>query len=122
MTDQADDALVHEIHVLRDDMERMAIRMVELSQKLHGRVRRAPADDYTARYVMFANAWTRFGAMVEGAIRRTRGVTRLVSGVPQERLEASAKEVEKPIVPPPVQASTDLAELYGEEMVKYVAS
>lgn len=116
--------LVQEIHTLREDMERTASRMVELAQSLYSKVRRSPSDEYTSRYITFANAWTRFGSMVDGGIRRTAGVTRLVSTIQREqqeaREEAERKEQlrsarvsaeAKPTVQP------DLVELYGEEMV-----
>jgi len=119
--DSEHDDLVREIHVLRDDMERIAVRMVELSQRLYGKVRREQADSYTARYIVFANAWTRFGSMVEGGIRRTKGVSRIMAGVAREKQEA-VEQVEKPVVQRPVETpESDLVELYGEEMVKYAA-
>ena len=119
------DQIVAEIHSLRDDMGRLASRMVELSQVLHGKTRRTPADEFTARYVTFANAWTRFGSMVESGIRRTGGVTRIVVTAQREKAEAlqKAEQAARTVVPPVKQASTqpDLIELYGEEMVKYAA-
>lgn len=120
--------LVKEIHALRDDMERMAARMVELSQTLYSKVRRAPSDDYTARYVTFANAWTRFGSMVDGGIRRTSGVARLVASIQQEKIEASEEADRKQRealraqrAPKQTATAPDLVELYGEEMVNYAA-
>jgi hypothetical protein len=112
--------IVREIHSLRDDMERLSARMVELSQILYGKVKRAPSDDFTARYVAFANAWTRFGSMVVGGIRRTSSATRLVETVAREKREAeemAAREVPMPKKRPSTNGPTDLVALYGEEMV-----
>lgn len=116
--------IVQEIHVVRDEMDRLAARMVELSQSLYSKVRRAPADDYTSRYVTFANAWTRFGSMVDGGLRRTASVSRLVANIRREQVEAEEKDEreatqEKRVEPQ--TASTDLVELYGQEMVTYAA-
>ena len=120
-----DTQVVEEIHSLRDDMSRLAIRMVELSQGLQGKTRRRPTDEFTAPYVMFANTWTRFGAMVESGVRRTGGVTRLVVTAQRERAAAiqKAERGARHVLAPVKQASTqpDLIELYGEEMVKYAA-
>lgn len=115
--------IVKEIHSVRDDMERLSTRMVELSQALYSKVRRAPTDDFTGRYVTFANAWMRFGSMVEGGIRRTSGATRLVETIHREKREAEeqanreARLAEKRFKPTPEQA--DLVSLYGEEMVNH---
>ena len=120
--------IVREIHSVRDEMDRLAARMVELSQALYSKVRRAPADDYTGRYVTFANAWTRFGSMVDGGLRRTSSVSRLVETIRREQAEAeehaerearladkrAAREAE-------TSASPDLVELYGQEMVSHAA-
>ena len=116
--------IVQEIHVVRDEMDRLAARMVELSQALYSKVRRAPADDYTSRYVTFANAWTRFGSMVDGGLRRTASVSRLVANIRREQVEAEEKaerEATQEKRVEPQTASTDLVELYGQEMVTYAA-
>ena len=116
--------IVQEIHVVRDEMDRLAARMVELSQSLYSKVRRAPADDYTSRYVTFANAWTRFGSMVDGGLRRTAGVSRLVANIRREQVEAEEKAEREATQEKRVEqqtASTDLVELYGQEMVTYAA-
>ena len=116
--------IVQEIHVVRDEMDRLAARMVELSQSLYSKVRRAPADDYTSRYVTFANAWTRFGSMVDGGLRRTASVSRLVANIRREQVEAEEKaerEATQEKRVEPQTASTDLVELYGQEMVTYAA-
>ncbi len=119
--------IVMEIQSLRDDMERLSARMVELSQALYSKVRRAPADDYTSRYVTFANAWTRFGSMIEGGIRRTSSATRLVETIPREKMEAEektardAKLAERKPKAAPDHGQADLVSLYGEEMVNHAA-
>lgn len=116
--------IVQEVYLLRDGMEKTAQRIVELSQTLYSKVRRTPADDYTSRFILFANTWTRLGAMVEGGIRRTASTTRIIDGVKREKREAEVKEATKPPTPKPVKpsATTPLAELYGEEMVNHAAA
>ena len=123
------DEIVQEIQSVKTEMERLAARMVELSQVLYRGVRRAPSDDYTSRYIAFANAWTRFGSMVDGGLRRTSGVTRLVTSIHQERLDAEEStrikeardrvQVERKATKSSVATSTDLISLYGEEMVNH---
>jgi len=122
--------LVREIQSVREDMEKLASRMVELSQTLYQRVRKSPVDDYTSRYVAYANAWTRFGSMVDGGIRRTAGVNRLVAAIHRDRVEAEdaaqrqaqkerarlAREGRRSVT-----TDTDLISLYGEEMVNHAA-
>lgn len=122
----ASEELVQEIYALRQDMERTASRMVELAQTLYSKVRRSPSGEYTSRYLTFANAWTRFGSMVDGGIRRTSGVSRLVDTIPQEqqeavqeaaRKEASLQLAQKKAVKKQASVQPDLVELYGEDMV-----
>ena len=121
--------IVKEIHSVRDEMDRLAARMVELSQALYSKVRRAPADGFTSRYVTFANAWTRFGSMVDGGIRRTASVSRLVETIRREQVEAEehaeqeARQAEKRAAQQQAapQATPDLVELYGQEMVSHAA-
>jgi hypothetical protein len=113
--------LVREIHATRDEMNRLAARMVELSQVLYSRVRRAPADDFTSRYLAFANAWTRFGGMVDGGLRRTSGVTRLVESIQREKAEVESEGQKVKPVAPPASPAPDLVELYGQEMVNHAA-
>jgi hypothetical protein len=116
--------IVQEIHLLRDSVGKTAHRIVELSQTLYSKVRRTPADDYTARFVLFANTWLRLGAMVEGGIRRTSSTTRIIEGVHREKREAEVHEsAKKPkLVPTPPVTLTPLAELYGEEMVNHATA
>lgn len=110
------DEIVQEIQALRGEMDRTAVRMGELSQLLLGKVRRTPADDYTSRYLAFANAWLRLGSMVEGGVRRTANVSRLIVAIERERAEKTDTKP-KPVKPSTPTPTTDLVALYGEEMV-----
>lgn len=122
------DEVVQEFGSLREEMGRTAIRMVELSQSLYGRVRSSTSDEYTSRYVTFANSWLRFGQMVEGALHRTNGAMRLVEQIRREKVAASEKEERekeelrrRPVATSVASSQPDLVELYGEEMVNYAA-
>lgn len=120
------DEVVQEFDSLREEMGRTANRMVELSQSLYGRVRSTPSDEYTSRYVTFANSWTRLGQMVEGALHRTNGVMRLMDQIKREKVAASEKEEREKEAArrrpaPPTTDQPDLVELYGQEMVNYAS-
>ena len=121
--------IVQELQALRGEMQRCASRMFDLSQTLYSKVRRAPSDDYTSRYVTFANSWSRFASMVDSSLRRTSGAIRLVETIQQEKVAKEEEQAERlaqeRLRQKRVEASNptpDLAELYGHEMVSYVAS
>jgi hypothetical protein len=116
--------IILEVHRLRDEIESRSRRVVELSQTLYNQVRRQP-DDYTSRFVVFANTWVRFGSMVEGGIRRTGTTTRLIEGVRKEIREAKEQADAVKAKPKPERRQdhlSSLVELYGEEMVSDAAA
>lgn len=118
------DEIVREILGLKSDMERTTARIVELSLVLYSRIRQSPSDEYSNRYLSFANTWTRLGQMVEASLQRTSSAGRLIESVKrdkevasdeQERQDKKARESKK--AAPRQAPMPDLMELYGEEMV-----
>lgn len=113
------DEIVQEVQTLKHDMERATNRVVELSLTLYSRVRQTPSDDYSSRYLSFANTWTRLGQMVEASLHRTGGAFRLMETVRRDKQDV---QEERPVRTPRKKAAsqsptTDLSELYGAEMV-----
>lgn len=115
------DEITREIQTLKGDLERTVNRVLELSLAMYGKVRQTPSDEYSTRYLSFANTWTRFSQMVEVSLQRTGSAFRLIDTIKQEQREAEqeaarpARPSRKKVAPQPY--SSDLSELYGTEMV-----
>lgn len=117
------DEIAQEIQSLKGDLEGTINRVLELSLAMYGKVRQTPADDYSSRYLTFANNWTRFGQMVEATLHRTSSAFRLIESARQDKRDAeeaqeaatarTARQNRKKMPSPP----SDLSELYGAEMV-----
>lgn len=129
-------AIIDEINVLRDGIERSARRIHDLSRILHQQMRRSSLrtgaqtqSRDNAVYVTFANVWTRFGGMVLQGLQRTRQADRVLGMLqkeeeqaerPQEEAQLPQEETQQnqPDVPPPGPGFyDDLITVYGEEIV-----
>jgi hypothetical protein len=87
--------IIAEISGLRDEIERKGTRVHELSNALYRRVRKAPADDTTAIYLTYANAWMRFSGMVSQGITRTAGAVRILKRLPPQP-QAAVEPIKTP--------------------------
>jgi len=94
-----------EILGLQGEIQTKGSRIHELAQTLYQRVRRAPADDSTAIYITYANAWTRFAGMVSlGAVRTSR-VARVLRRLPPKMEHADRPEQARRLVKPQERAA-----------------
>jgi hypothetical protein len=88
--------IILEIKSLRDEIEIKSVRIHTLAQTLYQRVRRAPADDTTAIYMTYANAWTRFAGMVSQGSARTASISKVLRRLPPKA--SQAEEPKKEVV------------------------
>jgi len=112
--------ILGEIQSRRASMRAEGKRIFELSRILQDRVRRAGADEFSARYLNYANACIRFVGGVEQAGQRTASFDRTVATIEKER-EAAEKSRQAQAKPKPqrlvTQGMTDLASIFGQEMI-----
>jgi len=109
--------ILREIQSLKASMRQNGKRIYELSRVLQDRVRRQEADDNTSKYLAYSTACIRFVGGFEQGFQRTSTLDRIVEAIKQEPVVQKAKE---PVPKPkPVSASvgSELAVLFGQEMV-----
>lgn len=121
--------ILKEIQSLRASMRADGRRIHELSVVLQTRVRRAEKDDFSPRYIAYANACIRFAGGVEQAAVRTASFDRVVGTIVQEQEQAAekleqdaknakAKEAKAAKLRPPASGGmADLVSLFGQEMI-----
>lgn len=115
--------IIGEIQSLRGAMREKGQRIYELSRILQDRVRKAGADDYTARYLAFIQANTRFVGGLEQGLQRVASVDRLVGTIQKEQNDAEEREKREQEKPrrrdysSPTSPLADLSALFGQEMI-----
>ena len=109
--------IILEISGLRDEIEAKGVRIYTLAQTLYQRVRRAPADDTTAIYMTYANAWTRFAGMVSQGAVRTASISRVLRRLPPKASQTEEPEKKVVVVKASEEASPAeaLITMYDEE-------
>lgn len=129
----SDDEIIEEIRSLRQDLDRTARRVLELSNVLGSRASsaRREGDLVGSATLAYANAWTRVGAMVGQATQRASSTERLVDQTRKrvqqdrerkavddqrkQRREAARATIRHPGAPE--SPADDLMELYGKEVM-----
>jgi hypothetical protein len=116
--------ILREIQSLRASMRADGRRIHELSRILQERVRRQETDEFTSRYVAYANACIRFAGGVEQGAQRTASFDKVVGTIEREQKQAVEKQEEdtKRAKQPKLRASAsggmaDLVSLFGQEMI-----
>jgi len=133
--------IIGEIQALRTTLREKGQRIFELTRILHDRVRKQGADDYTSRYLAFAQANVRFVGGMEQGLQRIASIDRLVGTIQKEQKEAEEqvlrekREKERQVLREKrekerpkkrgYEASAsplaDLTELFGQEMIEDAA-
>jgi hypothetical protein len=113
--------IVEEMKDLRRTLERSTLRLYELAKALYQHARRSPADDSTAIYITYANAWSRFsGAMTHG-LARTASSDRILGALPTVQSEPKPPKLRPQEAPqkqeafPSTPSVEDLMQMYTEE-------
>ncbi len=115
--------IIGEIQSLRASMRETGQRIYELTRILQDRVRKQGADEFTARYLAFANANTRFVGGMEQGLQRTASFDRVVGTIQKEQKEAEEREKQEKERPRKRDYKSsavplaDLSALFGQEMI-----
>ena len=108
--------IIAEIGTIYQDLQVKLARVQGLAQGLYHRVRREPADDNTAVYITYANAWLRFAGMANQGVSRTVLASKVLRRLTPIVVESATPERKKPVKPKggatPIE---DLISMYGEE-------
>ena len=121
--------IILEIQNTRASMRADGRRIHELCSILQTRVRRAEKDDFSSRYIAYANACIRFVGGVEQAAVRTASFDRVVGTIVKEQEQAAEKLAQDAkdakakdakaakLRPPEAGGMADLVSLFGQEMI-----
>jgi hypothetical protein len=110
--------IISEIGTIQDDLQHKIARVHGLAQGLYRSVRKTPADDDTAIYITYANAWMRFAGMAHQGVSRTASTSKIlrrlapkVEESPQKLAKSTPK---KSAIVPEATPVESLITMYGE--------